>query len=51
MTALSTDGVQRVVPDSDHEGMVSSPAGATASIRGILDVVASVRTDQPLPRP
>jgi pimeloyl-ACP methyl ester carboxylesterase len=51
MLALSTDGVHRVVRNSDHEGMVGAPEGAAASIRGIRDVVASVRAAQPLARP
>jgi hypothetical protein len=48
MTALSTDSVHRRVPNSDHEGMVRGPQGSAATARGILDVVTSVRSGQPL---
>lgn len=49
MLALSTHSVHRIVPNSDHEGMVRGPEGSAATVRGILDVVTSVRTGQPLP--
>lgn len=50
MTALSSDSVHRTVPGSDHEGMVRGSAGSAATTRGILDVVKSIRTGQPLDR-
>jgi len=36
------------VVDSTHAGLVDDEAGATASVRAISQVVASVRTGAPL---
>ncbi len=50
LAALSTDGVHRVVDGASHEGLVGDPVHALTTGRAILEVVASIRTDQPLSR-
>src|SRR2546429_466141 len=50
MTGLSTNSVHRVLPDTDHPGLIHDKTGAAASSQAILDVVASVRNGAPLPK-
>src|SRR5437660_5776152 len=50
MTGLSTNSVHRVLPDTDHPGLIHDKTGAAASSQAILDVVASVRSGAPLPK-
>jgi pimeloyl-ACP methyl ester carboxylesterase len=48
MTGLSTNSVHRVLPNTDHPGLIHDRAGAAAASQAILDVVASVRSGTPL---
>jgi pimeloyl-ACP methyl ester carboxylesterase len=48
MTKLSTNSVQRVIPNASHASLVLNKADAVASSQAILDVVTAVRTAQPL---
>lgn len=48
MTQLSTNSVQRVIPNATHESLILNKADAVASSQAILDVVTAVRTAQPL---
>ena len=48
MASLSTDSVHRVVEGASHDALVSEPDGAAATTQAILDVVASVRSGEPL---
>ncbi|MCE7983351.1 MAG: alpha/beta hydrolase [Caldilinea sp. CFX5] len=48
MTNLSTNGVQRVIPNATHASLILDKADAVASSQAILDVVMAVRTAQPL---
>jgi pimeloyl-ACP methyl ester carboxylesterase len=48
MTGLSTNSVHRVLPDTDHPGLIHDQAGAAQASQAILDVVASVRSGTPL---
>src|SRR5438552_16713176 len=48
MTGLSTNSVHRVLPDTDHPGLIHDKTGAATSSQAILDVVASVRSGAPL---
>src|SRR5438093_1704902 len=50
MTGLSTNSVHRVLPDTDHPGLIHDKTGAAASSQAIIDVVASVRSGAPLPK-
>jgi len=50
MTGLSTNSVHRVLPDTDHPGLIHDKTAAAASSQAILDVVASVRSGAPLPK-
>jgi pimeloyl-ACP methyl ester carboxylesterase len=50
MTGLSTNSVHRVLPDTDHPGLIHDKTGAAASSQAILDVVVSVRSGAPLPK-
>jgi len=50
MTSLSTNSDHRVLPDTDHPGVVHDKAGAAVASQAILDVVASVRSGGPLPK-
>src|SRR5947207_10270299 len=50
MTGLSTNSEHRVLPDTDHPGVVHDKAGAAVASQAILDVVASVRSGGPLPK-
>jgi hypothetical protein len=45
---LSTNSLHRVVPGSTHGSFVDNPDHAGAEARAINDVVASVRTGEPL---
>jgi pimeloyl-ACP methyl ester carboxylesterase len=44
LVALSTNVSHRIMPDMEHTALIASEAGATASSKAILDVVAAVRT-------
>ncbi len=48
LAALSTDSVHRVVTGASHEALVGDPTHAATTSRAILEVVAAVRTGQPL---
>jgi pimeloyl-ACP methyl ester carboxylesterase len=48
MTGLSTNSAHRVLPDTDHPGVIHDRAGAAQASQAILDVVASVRSGTPL---
>ena len=48
MAGLSTNSVHRVLPDTDHPGVIDDRTGAAQASRAILDVVASVRTGAPV---
>jgi pimeloyl-ACP methyl ester carboxylesterase len=48
MTGLSTKSAHRVLPDTDHPGLIHDRAGAAQASQAILDVVASVRSGAPL---
>jgi pimeloyl-ACP methyl ester carboxylesterase len=48
MTGLSTNSAHRVLPDTDHPGLIHDGAGAAQASQAILDVVASVRSGTPL---
>lgn len=48
MTSLSTNSVHRVLPDTDHPGLIHDRVGAAHASQAILDVVASVRSGTPL---
>ena len=45
---LSTNSVQRVVDDAKHADLVLNQADAAVATQAILDVVSSVRNNQPL---
>lgn len=48
MTELSTNSLQRVIPNATHDSLILNKADAVASSEAILDVVTVVRTAQPL---
>lgn len=48
LTKLSTNSVQRIIPNATHASLISNQAHAAASSKAILDVVTAVRTAQPL---
>jgi pimeloyl-ACP methyl ester carboxylesterase len=48
MTGLSTNSAHRVLPDTDHPGLIHDRVGAAQASQAILDVVASVRSGTPL---
>ncbi len=51
MASLSTNSVHRVLPDTDHPGLIDDRIGAAQASHAILDVVASVRSGTPLSKP
>jgi len=48
MAGLSTNSVHRVLPDTDHPGVIDDRMGAAQAGQAILDLVASVRSGTPL---
>jgi pimeloyl-ACP methyl ester carboxylesterase len=48
---LSTNSLHRIVPGATHASFVDDPDGAAAVTQAIHDVVASVRTGEPLTGP
>jgi pimeloyl-ACP methyl ester carboxylesterase len=48
---LSTDSLHRVEPGATHDDLVSDPVHAAAVTRAVRDVVASIRTGEPLKGP
>jgi hypothetical protein len=48
MTRLSTNSAHRVLPDTDHPGIVHERSGAAQASQAILDVVAAVRSGTPV---
>jgi pimeloyl-ACP methyl ester carboxylesterase len=48
MTKLSTNRIQRVIPNATHASLILDKGYAVASSQAILDVVTAVRTAQPL---
>lgn len=51
MAGLSTNSAHRVLPDTDHPGVIHDRIGAAQASPAILDVVASVRSGTPLTKP
>src|SRR6266516_3870581 len=51
MSGLATNSDHRVLPDTDHPGLIHVRAGAAQASHAILDVVASVRSGTPLSKP
>jgi hypothetical protein len=49
LATLSTNSRQRVVADATHASLVLGETDAAAASQAMRDVVASVRTSQPLP--
>jgi pimeloyl-ACP methyl ester carboxylesterase len=49
LATLSSNTIHRVVAGATHGSLVESETDAAAASRAILDVVAAVRTHQPLP--
>jgi pimeloyl-ACP methyl ester carboxylesterase len=49
MATLSTNSSHRIASATTHESMLSDKADAAATSHAIADVVAAVRTSQPLP--
>jgi len=47
-TTLSTNSVHRVVDGATHQGMVDEKQYAAQTSQAVLDVVTSIRNDQPL---
>ena len=50
MARLSTNSVHRVIAGAAHEDLIANEEDAAATTQAILDVVASVRTREPLER-
>jgi pimeloyl-ACP methyl ester carboxylesterase len=50
MAGLSTNSVHRVLPDTDHPGIIDDRVGAAQASQAILDVAAAVRSGTPLPK-
>jgi pimeloyl-ACP methyl ester carboxylesterase len=50
MVGLSTNSLHRLLPDTDHPGVIHDKAGAAVASQAILDVVASARSGAPLPK-
>lgn len=48
LAALSTNSLHRVIDGSTHSSLIDDQEDAAATARGILDVVAAVRTATPL---
>ncbi len=48
MTGLSTNSAHRVLPDTDHPGLIHDRSGVAQASQAIHDVVASVRSGTPL---
>jgi len=48
LATLSTDSSHRVVEGASHPGLITDERYAKATTRAILDVVSSVRNNQPL---
>ncbi len=48
MAGLSTNSLHRLLPDTDHPGLIHDRVGAAQASKAILDVVASVRAGTPL---
>jgi hypothetical protein len=51
MLNLSTDSVQRVLPDATHAALIEDESDAAVASQAILDAVESVRTGTPLADP
>ncbi|TME39101.1 MAG: alpha/beta hydrolase [Chloroflexi bacterium] len=48
MTGLSSNSDHRVLPDTDHPGLIHDRVGAAQASQAILEVVASVRSGTPV---
>jgi pimeloyl-ACP methyl ester carboxylesterase len=48
LTGLSANSVQRVVPDASHGSLIEDEHDAAKAVEAILDVVAAVRSGEPL---
>jgi hypothetical protein len=51
MVTLSTNSVQRVLPDTTHASLITDEGDAAIASQAILDVVESVRAGTPLANP
>src|SRR6266516_6300062 len=51
LAGLSTNSAHRVLPDTDHPGVIDDRIGAAQASQAIVDVVASVRNGTPLTTP
>jgi pimeloyl-ACP methyl ester carboxylesterase len=50
MAGLSTNSVQRVIQDASHASLIEDEGDSGNAIQAILDVVAAVRSGEPLPQ-
>jgi pimeloyl-ACP methyl ester carboxylesterase len=50
MVGLSTNSVQRVIQDASHASLIEDEGDSANAIQAILDVVAAVRSGEPLPQ-
>ena len=50
MAGLSTNSVQRVIQDATHASLIEDESDSANAIDAILDVVAAVRSGEPLPQ-
>lgn len=50
MAGLSTNSVQRVIQDASHASLIEDEGDSANAIDAILDVVAAVRSGEPLPQ-
>jgi pimeloyl-ACP methyl ester carboxylesterase len=48
LAGLSTNSVHRILPETDHSGLIHDRVGAAQASQAILDVAASVRSGTPL---
>jgi hypothetical protein len=48
MAALSTNSIHKVEHDATHTSLIEDRSDSAISIRAILDVVAAVRSGEPL---
>jgi hypothetical protein len=50
LATLSTDSSHRIVEGASHVGLITDERYAKATTQATVDVVLSVRDDQPLPK-
>jgi pimeloyl-ACP methyl ester carboxylesterase len=51
LAALSTNSAHRVINDATHTDLLLNESAAAATTQAILDVVSSIRNDEPLTKP